>query len=409
MTISPAGLQIRTIESLEERRQAFALFRQAMLGIGDIGRTDPDAEARYLGDGQLFGAFDGAVLLGTVNGFDSGIAVPGGKRLRHLGVTHVGVAPQATRRGVARQLLVTQLRHARAAGYAVAGLRASDARIYERYGYGVASWSVRHELDLTRTELAVGTPREELRPVDATESFPLFRRIVDSEPSPRAATVTRWEGWWTIQAFRTRHGATPHHAVVFGAEGSERGYLRFHTEASDNWFASQSRTIIVDDLVAHDGEAWRALIGHLFAQDILHRAIFPSRPVDDPLPLLLKDPRALTVSGLRDESWVRPLDLETLLAARPLAHGRPVVIEVQDPILPENSGRWLLGDGHPARSNRPADARLAIGDLGVLIFGAYTPAALDAAGRLQGTSAETIAALEDLFHVGRKPHSGITF
>lgn len=402
-------MDIRSLNDEDGRRKAFALFRQALLGIGDIGRSSPEAEARILASGNPLGALEGEILRGVVNGYDSSIALPGGRRVRHLSVTHVGVAPDATRRGIARQLIVEQLRRGRAEGHVVAGLRASDARIYGRYGYGVASWSVRHELDLTLTELAITPPREGLCIVDARESFSLFRRIADADHAPRAATLSRWEGWWAMQEYRTLNAATPYHAVVFGREGSERGYLRFHVEPSDNWFTSSRRTVVVDDLVAHDDEAWQALIGHLFTQDILHRVVFTSRPVDDPLPLILRNPRALEISGQRDESWIRPLDLEALFAARSYGGTRQVSIAVEDDIFPENGGNWSVGPKGVERTNVNPEARVNVAEIATLIFGAYRPSHLAAAARIETISSAIIDELDSIFATSRQPHAGISF
>ncbi|AOF94324.1 GNAT family N-acetyltransferase [Sinorhizobium sp. RAC02] len=403
------SLDIRSLNGNEDRRKAFAVFRQALLGIGDFGRTSPETETRFLAEGQSLGGFEGDILRGVVNGYDSSITLPGGRRVRHLSVTHVGVSPDATRRGIARQLIVEQLRRARSEGYVVAGLRASDTGIYGRYGYGIASWSVRHELDLTRAELATTTPREELRIVDARENFPLFRQIADSDPTPRATTLSRWDGWWAMQEFRTIHGTTPYHAVVFGPEGNERGYLRFHIEPSDNWFTSSQRTVIIDDLIAHDDEAWRGLIGHLFTQDILHRAVFPSQPVDDPLPLFLRNPRTLEISGQRDESWIRPLNLAALLSARRFGGTRQVTLAVEDDLFPDNSGLWSIGKEGAVRSTERPEARLAIADLATLIFGAHQATSLAASERLWTASGEITEELDLIFACSRRPHSGISF
>lgn len=402
-------MDIRSITDEAGRRQAFALFREAMLGIGDLGRSSPEAEARFLRDGKPFGGYEGDVLRGVVNGYDSSVILPGGERVSHLSVTHVGVSPEASRRGIARRLLVDQLHRARADGYVVAGLRASVPRIYGRYGYGVASWSVRQDIDLTRTRLAAGTSREGIRIVDARESFELFRKIADTDPKPRAATLSRWDGWWSMQEYRTAHGTTPHHAVVFGQQGRERGFLRFHVEPSENWFTSSRRTVIVDDLVAHDGEAWRALNGHLFGQDILHRVVFPSRPVDDPLPLLLDNPRALEISDQRDESWIRPLDLKALLSARRPGGTRDVRIAVEDDLFPENAGIWSVGPAGAVKSPGKPAVSVTISDLATLLFGAQSAAHLAASGRLVTDCEGAVEDLDRMFATSRKPHSGISF
>lgn len=402
------SLDIRSLDGNDDRRKAFAVFRHALLGIGDFGRTSPETETRFLAGGRLLGGFEDGILRGVVNGYDSSIALPGGREVRHLSVTHVGVSPDATRRGIARRLLVEQLRRAHAEGYVVAGLRASDTGIYGRYGYGIASWSVRHELDLTRAQLVATTPCD-LRIVDALDNFALFRKIAGSDPRPRAATLSRWDGWWAMQEFRTMHGTTPHHAVVFGSEGNERGYLRFHVESSDNWFTSSQRTVIIDDLIAHDDEAWRGLIGHLFTQDILHRAVFPSRPVDDPLPLLLRDPRTLTISGQRDESWIRPLNLEALLSARRFGGTRQVTIAVEDGLFADNNGVWSLGPIGAKRSTEKPEARVTISELATLLFGAQQASTLMASSRLWAASVEVAEEMNLIFATSRSPHSGISF
>lgn len=402
-------IDVRALAGEENKRQAFNLFRQAMLGIGDLGRAAPDTERRFLAGGSPLGGYEGNTLRGAVNGFESWIFLPGGSRVRHLSVTHVGVSPMATRRGIARHLLVEQLRRAHAEGYVVAGLRASDARIYGRYGYGVASWSVAHELDLTQTGLASPVSRDGIRTVDPRESFPLFRRIADADPSPRAAVLSRWDGWWTMQEYRTLHGTTPHYAAVFGEEGRERGFLRFHIEPTDNWFTSSRRTVIIDDLVAHDARAWRGLIAHLFAQDILHHVVFPSRPVDDPLQLLLNNPRAVKISGQRDESWIRVLDVERLLAARSYGGNRQMVVSVGDELFKQNKGSWSVGPQGVRRSHERPQARIEVQDLVSLLFGARSASSLAESGRIDIASTSTEQELDTLFYTGRMPHSGISF
>ncbi len=271
MTDQLHNLEVHSLADLEGKRKAFAKFRQSMLGIGDIGRASPETEAAYLESGSPIGGFVDGELQGVVNGFESSIALPGGNWVSHLAVTHVGVSPTHARRGIARRLLTEQLRQARAEGFVVAGLRASDARIYGRYGYGIASWSVRQEVDLANGGRLSPEFRDDVRQADALEDFELFKRIASTAPSPRAATLLRWNGWWEIQKFRTKQETALHHAFVIGSEGAERGYVRFHVQPSENWFTSVQRTVIVDDFVAHDDAAWRGLIGHLLSQDIVHK------------------------------------------------------------------------------------------------------------------------------------------
>ncbi|MDM9620441.1 GNAT family N-acetyltransferase [Rhizobium sp. S96] len=408
MTDRIANVEVRSLAGDEGRRQAFALFRQSMLGIPDIARSSADAETAYLAGGEPLGGFINGELQGVVNGYDSAVVVPGGNLVSHLAVTHVAVSPMHTRRGVARHLLTEQLRRAHRQGFVVAGLRASDARIYGRYGYGIASWSVRQEVDLSNGGQFFPERRGDVRRVDALASFDLFRRIAKNAPASRAATLVRWDAWWTIQEFRTRLSSVPHYAVVVGSEGAERGYLRFHVQPSDNWFTSPQRTVIVDDFIAYDGDAWRALLGHVLSQDILHKVILPSRPVDDPLPVLVDNPRAVQTSELRDESWIRPLDLGKFLNARKFGGSDRVVIQIDDPLIAANHGVWSIGADGATRSDERPSLKLSVETITELAFGAQPPTALAAAGRVQADQA-TIEALSLLFATDLKPHSGISF
>lgn len=409
MTDRLPNFEVRSLAHSEGRRDAFAKFRQSMLGIGDIGRASAGAEASYLESGFPIGGFIDGELQGVVNGYQSSITLPGGNWVSHLAVTHVGVSPTHARRGIARRLLTEQLRQARANGFVTAGLRASDARIYGRYGYGIASWSARQEVDLANGGRLKPRHRDDVRQVDALESFDLFKRIANSCPTPRAATLLRWDAWWEIQKFRTTQGSTPHHAVVIGSAGAERGYLRFHVQPSENWFTSTQRTVVVDDLVAHDDDAWRGLMGHLLSQDILHKVILPSCPIDDPLQLLVDNPRAVQISDLRDESWIRPLDLEKFLNGRSAGRNARVVFRITDPILPENTGVWSLSGNGAVRSHETPALDLSLQTLAALVFGTQSATSLAAAGRIEADH-QVIDMLDEVFTApGWKPHAGISF
>ena len=57
MTEQTRPIEVRALTSTQEKRQAFAQFRQAMLGIGDIGHADAKAETDYLESGSPLGGF----------------------------------------------------------------------------------------------------------------------------------------------------------------------------------------------------------------------------------------------------------------------------------------------------------------------------------------------------------------
>ena len=83
-------------------------------------------------------AWDGDRIVGGAGAFTYRLSVPGGS-IPAGGVTVVGVLPTHRRRGVLTAMMRAQLADSRARGEAAAYLWASEATIYGRFGYGLAS------------------------------------------------------------------------------------------------------------------------------------------------------------------------------------------------------------------------------------------------------------------------------
>ena len=100
-------------------------------------------------------AWDGDRIVGGAGAFTYQLSVPGGS-VPAGGVTVVGVLPTHRRRGVLRSLMKAQLEDCRARGESAAYLWASEATIYGRFGYGLASRI--GEMTLARDRAAFAVP-----------------------------------------------------------------------------------------------------------------------------------------------------------------------------------------------------------------------------------------------------------
>jgi predicted acetyltransferase len=89
---------------------------------------------------------DGDRIVGTTGAFSLEVTVPGG-RLPMAGVTEVGVAPTHRRRGLLTMMMRRQLDAVRDLGEPLAGLWASEGAIYQRYGYGMATYACELEIE----------------------------------------------------------------------------------------------------------------------------------------------------------------------------------------------------------------------------------------------------------------------
>ena len=86
------------------------------------------------------------------------LTLPGGVQVDAAGTSDVGVVPTHRRRGVASELMRTQLRSFADAGTPVAVLHASEAGIYQRFGYGPCTRWRQVRIDARRTRFRGDCP-----------------------------------------------------------------------------------------------------------------------------------------------------------------------------------------------------------------------------------------------------------
>ena len=196
--------EIRVLDGEDELIAAANLFRTAMIGFPPLSNLAPGQITTLLEPGRTVGAFIDDQLVGTADGVTSGLTLPGGVVVGHAAVTHIGVLPSFTRKGIATELIQHQLSDIAARGEVVATLRASEATIYERYGYGVASSSQTVEVQTARAELRphVGTGGP-VRLIDTAQAWDLLPRIYAENLSSRPGTIDRPEVWWRSLRLRT--------------------------------------------------------------------------------------------------------------------------------------------------------------------------------------------------------------
>ena len=176
--------EIRVLDSERDLVAAANLFRTAMIGFPPLAGLAPGQITTLLERGRTVGAFVEDQLVGTADAVTSGLTLPGGTIVGHAAVTHVGVLPSFTRKGVATDLMRHQLHDVAARGETVATLRASEATIYERYGYGVASSSQTIEVQTARAELRPGLGTGgPVRLLDAEQVWDVLPRIYSREPA----------------------------------------------------------------------------------------------------------------------------------------------------------------------------------------------------------------------------------
>ncbi len=397
------AVDVDTLHGDDDLHAANALFRAAMVGLPPLPpRSDHLSEP-----GRTLGARIDGRLVGTADSYTSWLVVPGGARLPHAAVTHVGVLPTHTRRGVLTALLRRQLDDIAERGEVVATLRASEGSIYERFGYGVASSFARLDLLRGRARLRDTVPPSgPVRFVDPADAWKLFAQIYATAAISWTGAIDRPEYWWQG---KERMAAEPVYTVTHGPTGAEDGFARYHPVDTANWFAARERTIVVDDLVATTPQAYLGLIRHLLSVDLVDKVTFAFAPLDAPLRHLFTDERAVAVAAVHDETWLRLVDVPTALARRTYRDGPPVIVEVVDAIRTGNTGRYRISAEQVTRVDDPADLTVDVATLGASYLGGSTWRHLSMAGRVVEHREGAVDAADNLFATPTLPFSGTFF
>lgn len=255
----------------------------------------------------------------------------GGRSVATMGVAGVGVVPEERGRGVAKHLMVSMLREARARGFALSTLYPASVTLYRSAGYERAGARFAVSFDPRTCEVArvpemtvaeaLGTPEDVVALYDATaRRCPGYidrgRYVWDRVSKPRGHLT---------KTFTVAHG------------GALEGYVVLsHT------MGGADSSVLVTDLAATTSRAARAILRLLVEYRSLASSVKWHGGASDLFTNLLPE-RHHTVT-LTDWFMVRVVDVARALSSRgwPPAAGGAITLEVNDASMPENSGRYAV-------------------------------------------------------------------
>jgi predicted acetyltransferase len=348
-------------------------------------------------------AVDRDTVVGVIGDFRFDLTVPGGARIAVPGVTWVSVLPTHRRRGVLSAMMAQLHADHLHAGDPAAVLTASESGIYGRFGYGIASQSWKLSVDRRAGVLRERVDTDDvefLTPQGARVRLPELHRQWESV---QPGALSRDDSWWDYLFLdRQSHRDGLGELLYLVHPG---GYVAYRSE--EKWVDGHAanRCVITDYKIA-TRQAHAAIWQVLLAMDLYASIESWEMPVDDPLPLLLSDPRQVRVSAGRDGLWLRPIDIPTLLAARRYAVDVEAVLQVQGECFA------LSGGPDHARcspSGRSPDLVLDLPALGASYLGGRRLNTLAAAGLVRCPDPALLHRLDLAFGTGRAPAFGTNF
>jgi predicted acetyltransferase len=386
----------------DDELRAAMLAAEIAFGSGEVKDEDWERERQALPAARAHAAFDGHRPVALAGAYAFDLSIPGGE-LPCAGVTWVGVMPTHRRRGILRDLMRRQLEDIQRWGEPLAALWASEAAIYGRFGYGQAAPNAYAKSIRARFELRQ-EPKGSVRLVDFDEAVALFPPVYERARSGRAGMLSRDERWWREHRLADpeswRRGASKKFYAAVDVDGEVAGYAYYRVK--DEWEDGFSKSEVrVVEAIALSAEAERTLWAYLHGIDLVTRVVTYEFDPGSSLPLLVRDPRALSLQ-VGDGLWLRLVDVDASLRARSYNPGKPVVLEVRDELCPWNAGRYRVGDD-AGRTEDTADLALDVSDLASAYLGAYDFHRLAHAGLVDERRDGAVEAATLLFRTALPP------
>ena len=357
--------------------------------------------------------FEGSNIIGGCQAHRLEMSIPGGTSAV-AGVANVAVQPTHTRQGVMSRMMRRQMNDIHEWSEPLAALFASESAIYGRFGYGVGtvheSWQIdRHHNAYARKYESPGRIVF-MDPEDVAQKLPeVYRRSTAGRPGVFPKPLHKWE----------EEAASPDaHEPQPRVRGRGRGGL-FYAAYEENGridgyaiYRSSRPTIMVTELMATTRKATAALWRFCFDLDLMSNTEAIKRPMDDPLPWMLLDPRRLQRT-VRDGVWLRVVDARAALAQRSYAEAGRLTLEVRDDLCDWNNGRFELegsSEGSSCRSTDSSpDLSVAISGLASAYLGTVSFTTLSDAGLADEHTQGALHRADRMFAVQHQPWTPFNF
>ncbi len=367
---------------------------------------DPTELAQRFDLSRSIAVFEDGKIVGGSHSHLLEMSVPGGVATV-AGVSNVAVQPTHTRRGIMTNMMRYQLDGIHERGESIAALFATESVIYGRFGYGVGSihesWSLeRHHNAYARSVDSAGRIVF-LDPAEIVDRLPeVFRLGAAGRPAVFQRAMHHWR----------RESRLPEHEQ--GGPGGLFYAAYIEDQRIDGYvmYRSQRPALIVNELMATTPKANAALWRFCFDMDLMERTEAVRRPVDDPMPWLLADPRRLQRST-RDALWVRMVDVAAALQLRRYLTDDCIKLKVQDTFCPWNDATYDL-DGSPegvhCRATTAApDLTVTVASLSSAYTGAASFTTLAQAGLVEEHTPGALLRANRMFAVHLKPWTPYNF
>jgi len=352
---------------------------------------------------------DAKTPVATVNSWATPLTVPGERQIDAWAISSVTVASTHRRRGIARELLESELRSAAQQKLALAMLTVSESTIYGRFGFSPAALSADYEIDTRKARFTGVAPSGRVQFVPLEQVRDEAPAIIEANRLRTPGDIATWSHLWDRTfaiSSDDKEFAKRIRAIRYDdASGTPQGFALYTLKEHEHDFSKH--TARVHSLVTATDDAYAGLFAFLLELDLTTKLVLPLRSVDEPIRWQVADFRAIRATDVRDHLWVRILDVPAALAARDYFAALDLVIEVTDE-LGFAAGRYRLGDSIERTDDEP-DVTLSVNELGSIYLGGVSALTLERAGRIVGHTEGAVELLDAAFRSPVTPSLSVWF
>lgn len=373
---------------------------------GSFGDTADNITATSIQPEWTLCAFDGPKLITSFATFPFTVRA-NGRAMKFAGVTAVGTLPEYRRQGLVRKIMTESIAQQRERGQFLSGLWASQAAIYQRYGYAMAGLNRQYSIDTVDVHFADGQAGDcQVQRLPLSEGLDVAREVYKQFIADRFGYLHRSQVLWRTNVLEAGDDGPVHLALTY-RDSQAVGYVAYTLRSDKVGHAARGQEIKIRDLAWLDVDAYRSLWSFLSHHDLVGRISWNNAPLDDPAMLLMREPRMLHCCDT-EGSWMRISDVPGALAARGYqGEGSIVISVVGDDFAPWNNGNWQVecahGEVEVSQVGTAADASMSIGALTGLFTGMFSARQLVNAGQIQAEE-PAVQTLEQIFVTRYKPH-----
>jgi predicted acetyltransferase len=257
---------------------------------------------------------------------------------------------------------------------------------YRIFGYELATEAI--EYRLKPADLPTSPEQNHLRAY-REEDLSSLMDLYEAEAKGHRLCVRRSEGHWKESL--AEKGTD---AAVYERDDDVEGYILYKISGWQE--RDPRRTLSVEEIVAATPRAREALLSFMAGLDPLVYGIKLYTPRGEPLHPYLRSSHV--DAKIEPDQMLRLVDVEGALGYLERVPEAPLVLDISDDVIPENSGEYTVGDGKVFRGAEAGESvSLDVRQLAQLYAG-YLPARdLARHGLIRASSPEALHLLGALF------------